>query len=251
MPDVDARGFIGKLIQNVGRNTADGLAYRNYFRLNALSEQSIVSPYNGMQQSAVEGSYYTVNATGTRGTGVNLGSATGTTYSATNALFIVANTNAVGGPDVVMDYISVFVDTIAGGTPVAWHWYIALDSGNRYSSGTASLTTLNADNGSPNGVTAYAGTLVATAATASAHDVDHVLVANGASVALTKYIVKFGCQENTTTLFTTPTTAVCQETIYAQPVVIRPGWSMVVNEFWGGRGTSALVGELLAGFIVR
>ena len=224
-------------------------------RLNAQQEAAVVSVYNGMQQPAVEDSYYTIGggSVGTRLTGVVLGSATGTTYSATNAFLIIANTNAAGsGIDCVVDYVSIYVDTIAGGTPTFWHWYIALDAGNRYSSGTAAaITVLNASGASPSGISAYAGTLVATSASATVHDVEHLLMNNGASVANAKWTAKFGSQEVPAGLFTTPTTAVAQSTQYGAPIVVHPQYSVVFNELWAGRTTSALTGELTAGIIVR
>lgn len=225
-------------------------------RLNDKFE--IVAPglYNGMQQSGVEGSLFTHMNAGSRGTGVALGSATGASYSATNSLFLIDNVNAPGGPDVVMDSMTILVDTIAGGAPTFWHWYYALDKAPRYSSGATasainSMTTLNAQGASPQGVNVYSGVLVATAATVAAHDIGHNLLANGASVANTVYTVIFGAQERQSGTFTTPTTAVQQTTIYAPAVVVPPGYSFVINEAWVGRTTTSLIGELTATMIIR
>ena len=220
-------------------------------RTSAYGDLSSLSVFNGLQAAAVERSYYTGVNEGTRGTGVNLTNGTGTTYAAVQALCIVTNNNPPGGPDVILDYLAIRVDTvITAGT--FWHLYHALDQGNRYASGGQLMTMQNADGSSPPGVLAYTGVVVAGAANANqVHDVGYNLIANGVLVANAFVVIKFGRLENPVSgTFTTPTTAVAQSTFDAPPITIAPGWSYVCNEFQAAR-TATGVGEFFLGFIVR
>lgn len=230
-------------------------------RLNQLGELITTSPYNGMQQHALEGGlYYYVNE-GTRfgGTGgVTTSTTTLTAYDATKAIFYLANNNPVGGPDVIMDTLTVMVDAIAGGAPTFWHWYHTLDTvaANRYTSGQTvpngtTNTCQNAYGQSPPAVFIASGVLVTAAAGGLAHDVGHTLMANGASVANSIYTIVYGGQERGAGTFTTPTTAVGQSTQTLPAVVIPAGWCYVINEFWVGRTTTAALCEWSATFIVR
>lgn len=220
-------------------------------RLDRRGEPIVQNLYNGFQQSAVEGSYVSWVNEGTRGTGVNLTVATGTSYAATQALLVIANTNSAGGPDVVLDYVKILIDTaITAGT--FWHLYHAMDVGNRYASGGTQMTgyAVNGKDGSPSGVLAYSGVVTASAATGSARDVGHNIILNGIGVANAELVIKFGQQETPQGTFTTPTTAVAQSVFSAPPIVIPPGWSYVMNEFQAAR-TATGVGEIFVGAVVR
>lgn len=218
-------------------------------RLGARGDPFLLSPLNGLQAAGAERSYYTFTQEGTRGTGVNLTVATGTSYANTQALMVVYNNNPVGGPDIILDYLTIKIDTvITGGT--AWHLYHAMDQVNRYASGPALMTGYNCDGSQPPGVFAYTGVVTA-AAPVNAHDVGWNIIANGVLVANAFVTVKFGRLENPPAgTFTIPTTAVAQSTFDAPPVVIPPGWSYVLNEFQAGRSGTG-VGEFFLGAIVR
>lgn len=206
---------------------------------------------NGLQAAAQEGSYFAFTQEGVRNTGVNLTAGTGTTYLATQALLLVANTNQLGGPDIILDYLTIKIDAvITGGT--AWHLYHAMDTGNRYSSGGALMTgyAVNGGGGNPSGVLAYTGVLTATAATGSVRDVGYNLLLNGVGVAQMILTLKFGAQDANPGTFTTPTTGVAQTVIPAPPIVIQPGWSYVLNEFQTARSATG-VGEFFMGAYVR
>ena len=220
-------------------------------RLNHLGEQYAVTPFAGLQAAAAEGSYTSFVQTGTRGTGVNLTVATGTSYATTQAMLLVANTNPAGGPDVVLDYFKILIDTaITGGT--FWHVYHAMDFGNRYASGGALMPALaiNGASGGPPGVLAYSGVVTAAAATNQVRDVGHNIILNGIGVANMELVIKFGSLDPGQATFTTPTTAVAQTVLYAPPIVIPPGWCYVMNEFQTARSATG-VGEFFLGAIVR
>ena len=213
-----------------------------------LKTQNLLTP---LQSLAVEDSYYTYASQGTRDTGLAIGATAGATYSTTNAALVIVNTNPAGGMDVILDYIRIKCDTIAGGTPTFWQIYHAIDAGNRYSSGTGRITGFNAAGSDAPGVALYSGTIVTTAVTDRVRDVGQNLLNNGASVAQAQWLIKFGHPGPQASTFTTPTTAVAQSVYDAPPIVIHPGFSYVMNEYWTGRTTTALIAETLVGLSVR
>lgn len=203
------------------------------------------------QASAVEDSYYTFAVTGTRGTGAAIGNTTGVTYLATQALLVIANTNPIGGPDIILDYLDINVDSV-GTAGTFWHLYHALDIGNRYSSAGTALVPVNASGQPAVGVVgAMGGSPVASAATGAVRDIAHNLILNGVGVAFQNIRIKYGATESANGgLFVVPGTNVSNSTVYVPPVVIHPGHSYVCNEYQTAR-TAAVVGELFIGLIVR
>ncbi len=213
-------------------------------------EPYVISPYNGNQAAAVERSYYTFAQEGTRNTGVNLTNATGTSYSAAQALLVVYNSNPPGGPDIIMDYLALKIDAaITGGT--FWHIYHAMDQVNRYSSGGAAMNGYNVDGAQPPGVLAYSGVVVSTSAGPSVRDVGWNIIANGLSAIGAMHVIHFGRLEQPQSgAFTIPTTGVAVSVFDAPPVVIPPGSCYVMNEFQTARSATA-VGEVFMGAFVR
>ncbi len=225
-----------------------------------LSPQGDIKTLNvlgGLRAAAVERAYYIGTSIGTRNTGTTITSATGTAYSTTNALLVVANTNSgANAPDVFMDSLSVKVDTIAGGSPTFWYWYHAIDRGNRAPLAGTGLATLinmqNCDGAAPNGVQVYGGLITAAAVTSDVRDIGFNILNNGASIAGAIYILKYGRVEGpASTTYTIPTTAVAQSTFDAPTICIPPGYCYVMSESWVGRTTTGLVGEMAVGLIVR
>ncbi len=220
-------------------------------RLSSRLDPFVLSPLNGIQEPAVERTYYTA-VMGARVTGVSLTLATGNSYATTQALMVVYNSNPVGGPDIIMDYVTIKIDTVqaAGGT--FWWLYHAVDPVNRYASGGAQMPGYNCDGAQPPGVLAYSGLVTATTAGPSARDVGVNFIQNGIGVANMLTTLRYGRLENPPAgTFTIPTTAVAQSAFDVPPVVIPPGSSYVMNEFQVGRATTAAVGEIFMGFIVR
>ena len=220
--------------------------------LGSRGEQFNINIFNGLQTAAVERSYYTgVLEAGGRGTGAAITPVTGTTYLATQALFVVQNTNPVGGPDVILDYAKILIDTVPGGGTF-WYIYHAVDNINRYSTGGTAVQLQNADGALAPGVLLYAGNVTATAASGNVRDAGFNLILNGVGVANSSYCIKYGGLDlGAAGTFTTPTTGVAQSTFAAPAIVIPPQSSYVCNEFQTSRATSATIGEMFFGVIVR
>lgn len=223
-------------------------------RLGSHGERYGLSLFNGLQAAAVERSYYTATfqpSDSTRASGVAITPVTGTSYAATQALLIVENTNPAGGPDVIMDTLTIKIDTVPG-AGTFWYVYPAVDGIMRYSTGGLKMIPYNCDGNTAQGVLIYGGNPTALAAGGNCRDIGTGLITNGVSVANAALILKFGRLEGQGSgTFTTPTTGVAQSTFDFPPVVIPPGSSFVLNEFQTSRGTSATIGELFVGLIVR
>lgn len=246
---VNARGRIAQLLGDAQRREAGNEELP--FRQGSRGEQIGIGLLTPNQAAALEDSYYTQGVVGTRGTGAAIGNATGVTYLATQALIVVANLNPVGGPDIIMDYLDLNVDSV-GTAGTFWHLYHAMDVGNRYGSAGTVLTPRNMSGSVAPGVTgAMGGSPVATTATSEVRDIGHNLILNGVGVAFQNLRIKFGATEMSNGgLFVVPGTNVVNACVYAPPVVIHPGFSYVCNEYQTAR-TAAVVGELFLGLIVR
>ena len=140
-------------------------------RATKYGDQYTINLYNGMQGLAAEGSLF-VATSATPGTGAAATAATGTTYSATQALLILYNSDIqpsyAAGRRIFLDTITL-VCTAAGTASTSCHVAHQVDVGNRYSSGTNLLGTPVNVNMDASGVgsvgRAYGGVLTGTAAT--------------------------------------------------------------------------------------
>lgn len=250
--DVDVRGFIADRIGSVAR-LVDGGNSRSYPRLNALQEQVSSNVFNGTQQGGVEGSYYTFANEGTRNTGVTLTAATGASYSATQAILVIYNSNPAGGPCFILDFFQIAYDAVntAG---VGGYFYFAMDAGNRYASGgTTGMTGFNSYGQTPSGITVSTGAITATAATAAARDLGKLVYINGVGAATPTILLttKFGCQEMPTGSQAIPATTAQNVTYFCPaPVVVTPGNSFVINEFQTSRNAAG-TGEFFVGGWLR
>ncbi len=248
-------------IQGIARRVAlmdrFGSTSPNDVTLSPQGDVKTLAPLGGLRAAAAERAYYTGTNIGVRNTGTTITSATGTAYSSTNALLVVANNNSgPNAPDVLMDSLSIKVNTIAGGAPTFWYFYHAIDRGNRAPLAGAGLATAinlqNCDGGAPNGVQVYGGLIAAQAATSDVRDIGFNIMNNGASIANAIYILKYGRTDGQiSATYTIPTTAVAQSTFDAPTICIPPGYCYVMSESWVGRTTTGLVGEMAVGLIVR
>lgn len=221
------------------------------FRTNQNGEAVVTSLYPAFQQAAVEDAYFTFANTGTRGTGVNMTIAAGTTYASTQALAVIDNLEAVvGGRDIVLDYIVIKQDAVdTAGT--AGFIYPTLDDGARYSSGGTAMTGKNASNVSNPAGNFYTGAITATSATSGARDLMGVKYSAGVGVADLWMCFKFGgLDPGMLGGNAVPATTAGYFTWYLPPVVIRPGKSFVLNEYKTSRNATG-TGEFFLGAIIR
>lgn len=210
---------------------------------------------NSLQQNAGQGQFYTFANEGTRNTGVALTAATGATYSATQAILIVVNTNGSGGPNVYMNYFQIAYDAVntAG---VAGFFYHRLDVGNMYSSGystSAGMTGFNMANpgAGPSGVLCYTGALTAAAATTNTRDFYKHVYLNGVGAATPTIdiTVAYGALELGMGSQAIPATTAQEVILRCPPVVIAPGMSYIINEFQTSRNAAG-TGEFFVGLTV-
>ena len=208
---------------------------------------------NALQQQAGQGQYYTFAQEGTRNTGVALTAAAGASYSATQAILIVANTNSAGGPNVYMHYFQICYDAVntAG---VAGFFYHRLDVGNMYSSGGAAMTgfsMLNPGAQGPSGVLVYSGALTAAAATTNTRDFYKQVYINGVGAATPTIDITlcYGALERTAGSQAIPATTAQEVYLNCPPVVVAPGMSYIINEFQTSRNAAG-TGEFFVGLSV-
>lgn len=212
--------------------------------------------HSALLGAAVEGSYM-IARTPTPGTGITLTSATGTSYSATNAILGIYNSDTNGslgavGQDIIMDFIWVHI-TAAGTASTSAHWVAVLDDNDRTTGGT--LLTNNSVNGnfSANSIiSARAGAVTTAAATSSIRILGQQVVKVATAPAFVvddTIIAKFGAIDSGYGGIYTGTTAATW-TLHFPPVVIPPGWNLSILE-WAPARTAAQSAEVVVGMIVR
>lgn len=236
-------------------------------RMDRRNELVVKSIWNTIHQLADEGSLF-VATTATPGTGVTLTSATGTTYSDTQAIFGVQNqdtTQSLNG--VGKDHIPLWlklVITAAGTAGTDDHYALRLDKALRLSGGSASYgvgsatVNLNVANVNPSYPAGdevsqiFVGAPTVAAATQAVRTVGR---AEGRKAAAPAYIVGdvitflFGAVEQVQAQAITPTSAI--GLVLPMPaVIVPPGWSMVLNEWMTAR-TAAQSAEIEYGYALR
>ncbi len=220
------------------------------FRMNRRSEQVISNVFNGLQQAAVEGSFFTWAAEGTRNTGINIGQVVGT-YANTAAVLVIVNRNPVGGPTLYLDSAKIAYDAV-NTNGVAGFIYHGIENAERYSSGGTVANGYNAYGQNPPGIYVYCGAVTCTAPGGSARDIDKTVYINGVGpgTPIMNLRMVYSCQEKPTASITLPATAGVDATYYVNPVVLPPGSSYVANEFQTSR-TVVGTGEFFVSGILR
>lgn len=246
--DVIQHGLVGK---NAGALALGTHGSEKKVRLDLRGELFTEPVMHDYKVSAVEGTYY-IARTPTPGTGITLTSATGNSYSATNGIFGVNNTDAVGGRDIILDYFKVIL-TAAGTASTSAYWVGALDSGARVSAGTT-LTRVNANGlyGDSGIADIHAGVITIATATNQVRYLSSVVVRKAAAPAFIVddvIAVKFGGAGMASDHPITATTAI-SVVLPMAPVVIPPQWSFVLLE-WAPARTAAQSAEVEVGYIVR
>lgn len=150
----------------------DGMSDGEPIRLDRYRQQYVNAPVRKQHLLADQGVYFVTNNAQT-----GIATPTGTSYSATVAMCIIANTDTVTATSK-----RIYVDNIVLVTTAAGSWasagvnlqgHIYLDTGNRYSSGgtdiSANIVSPNMDNPVRNSVAkVYFGNLTASSASGSA-----------------------------------------------------------------------------------
>ena len=248
------QGVVRKLLSGAARQ-ADGFldqpARQNQF--GELVTNGILTP---QQVAAIEGTYFTwsniQNPVGTtRNTGAALSAAAQTSYSDTYGILVVANTNQVGGPDVILDEFEIAYDAVNTGGVGGFMWH-DVDSGQRYASGGNLLTGFNADGAQPTGVLVAAGSLVVSALTNNQRTLGKTVYLNGVGAAtpVLNITIKFGGQQTAPASVAIPATTAVDATFFAPAVVIRPQNCYVMHEVQTSR-SAAGTGEVFLRAIVR
>lgn len=252
---VDVYGITQELLAST---TRDPEQTSQQMRVTARGEQYVKSLWNGMQALAIEGSYW-IAATATPGTGITLSVATGTSFSDTQALLVVNNTDAVtqNGRMLILDFLTIVVTT-APTNATLMHVAHRIDSQTRGTAGTrlgASSTDPRPTNmniaGSAIGQAfAMGGTAVSVAASANVRNVGRNLLRGQIPVVGDTITIKFGSAEMAAGGTNLAASTASGITVFAPPVVIGPQQSYVLNEWTVGR-SAALSGELIVGWVER
>lgn len=227
-------------------------------RWGSRGEQFVYNLWNGMQALAMEGSYY-VAATATPGTGIVLSVATGTSFSDTQALVCINNTDTAGtnGRTIHLDFIKVIVTT-APTSASSWSAAHRIDTATRGSNGTQlgavstsprPTNTLYATSAAAQ-VFALGASAVSVAASTNVRNVGRNTLRGQIPVALDDIVIKFGSAEMAAGGVSISQSTVGGITIYAPPVAIAPGHSYVLNE-WATARSAALSGEMVVGWVER
>jgi hypothetical protein len=225
-------------------------------RMTGRGEQWVANLFNDMKGPLVEGSYY-IAATPTPGTGITLSVATGTTFSDTQALFGINNSDsgaALGaqGKRIYLDF-AMWVVTATPTTSTDHQIAHRTDNGQRSSGGTAvSVVNANQDFGNNSVGKVFANPTVV-AATGAIRNFGHMVVRKAAApnyILNDIVVVKFGGIEWSAALGNFTAAAQTIIVVPAPPICIGPNQSYVMNE-WATLRAAALSGELFIGWVER
>lgn len=248
-------GFTGEVISSVPR-IGDG--NEQTMRLGGRGEQFNLPVFNDAKTLAMEGSYFTAS-TPTPNTGITLSVATGVSFSDTQSLLVVDNTdsNKVQGGQgkrIYMDFI-MFVVTATPTSSTQHDIAHRTDSQNRWTSGGTQVVPVNNNSDFPNATAAriYAGATTIAAASGNVRHFGHYTIRKAAApnyIVGDLVVIKFGGVEWSNALANFTAVAQTAIVVPAPQVTIGPGHSYVLNE-WAAARTVALSGELFVGYVER
>jgi hypothetical protein len=192
-----------------------------------------------------EGSYFTAR-TPTPGTGV-IGHAAPTTFDETKPYLLLYN----GGQNRIYPQFLRLHDTVVsvGGSRV--QFTVALDAGNRYSSGGSALTTQNnnMDSVAATQASVYAGAVVATAASATRRVTDHIVFRGTIDVVEDVYEIVFGASDGPG-MGGSRAATVADFSRFTAPVVVGPGQSLLIHQ-WAASQSTGPTFQVTLGYIER
>jgi hypothetical protein len=175
---------------------------------------------------ADQGSYFTTN---NNQTGIAT-SATPTSFSSTNPFLTIYNTaqaNNPLSPRIYLDYATLLA-TAAGTAGASVQVAIALDAGNRYTSGGTALTPIKTNSAGPGSVAQiYAGNITAGAASGYVrYPVGNRYMKGAIPVAGDQYTLAFGSVDAPATF---AISTILFSTQPVPPVVINPGETALIH----------------------
>lgn len=223
-------------------------------RLGSRGEQLGMNLWNGMEGLAMEGSLWGA-ATATPGTGITLTVATGVTFSDTQALICMNNTDTAvasggTGKSIYLYLVKIICTTLPTGG-AAHHIAHRIDTQTRGTAGTQLGATgtapkplnTNVGGNSVAQVFALGASAVSVAASSQVRNVGRNIIRAGQWLAGDDVSIVYGGREMAAGGVGIGTNAVSAITVFAPQVVIGPGHSYVLNE-WEITRTGALSGEL-------
>lgn len=195
--------------------------------------------------SADEGSYFTALST-TPGTGI-IGHAAPTTFDETKPYILLYN----GGQNRIYPQYIRLHDTVVSTAATRVQFTVAVDQGNRYSSGGTALApkNCNMDNNFSTGASVYQGAVVATAASASRRVLDHLVFRGSIDVVEDVYEIVFGASDGGGQGGSRAAT-VQDFARLAPPVVVGPGQSLLIHQ-WAASQSTGPTFQLSFGYIER
>ena len=245
----DALASIGRKFDNTDPNSG-GVPVR----LSARGEQFSINMWNGLEALAQEGSLYCAQ-TATPGTGIALSVTTGTTFSDTQALICMNNTDTVvaygGTGKSVYPLLVTIICTTLPTSGTTHHIQGRLDTQPRGTAGTllgANGTTprpMNSGMGTSavGQVFALGASAVAVGASANVRNVGRGIIRAAQWLVGDQVNIVYGARESAAGGVGIATNAVSEITVFQPQVVIAPGHSYVLNE-WETARAAAISGEL-------
>lgn len=215
--------------------------------------ETVVEPYDA-RKAADEGSYYVVTNP-TIDTAVAFGVIAA--YAATTPMFLVVNTAASGGRNIVLDYLKMLV-TVAPASATNWKFLVELDSTQRLS--TAPTGGVNRTAGVFNANISRAndfegqvwvgtgGTVLTVMAATAARIVSHGRIAESIPLVLDEMMIVFGQQSGGQAA---PATAVTRRVGYSAPVVIPPSCSAAIHMYGASNAITGISFEYELGMWQR
>ena len=190
-----------------------------------------------LEALAEEGSLY-VAWSGTPGTGVTATLATGTAFTNTAGLLTVANTDGVGGKNVIPLALKLIV-TAAGTASTSVHLAHAIDDGNRGSAGTL-LTNQNVNMGLPNDTIAQVRFGVPTIAApgANVRYLDRAVLRNQIPIVNDIYVITYAATDQPSGGANLAQASATVISLPAPPIVVAPQKCYVLNEWSPARSAA-------------
>lgn len=209
-------------------------------------ERYVLPVSNNQMFAGDEGSYF-MAITPTPGTGI-IGHAAPTTFDETKPYLLVYN----GSASRLYPQFLRLHETVASVGGARLQLTVVVDTGNRYSSAGTALTINNVNMDSVQSgasVAAYAGAVVATAASASRRVLDHVVYRGTIDIIEDVYNLAFGAPDGMAS--GSSRVATVQDTArVTAPVVVGPGQSLLIHQ-WAASQSTGPTFQVGLGFILR
>lgn len=231
------RGMVNRLLGSVPINPAGSIVPA---RMGSYGE-IYVRESHGYTSAADEGSYFTAGHP-TVDTAI-LASASIAAYTAVSPLFIIQNNAAIGGKNIILDYIR-WQTAVATAAATNWILTLVTDTIKRYASAGSTLTPRAARTdilASASIAQVYAGALVATAAS-SPIILFNQIVRSSIPIINESYHLKFGSSSGhgeAPLIAAVAATTALRHGFNLPPVVLAPQTSLLVHPYGASATTAA------------